>query len=355
MSSDRAWESVTDMTLRSRPGEAPGAGLDRRVLTIAALLCLAAVLSMSPGRARAAEAAVSAAPAGGSDALAVEDPFERTNRRAYALHQKIDRAILKPLAKSYQHGAPKLIQAALHNLITELSEPVVFGNDVLQLRFKRAGMTAARFLGNATFGFAGLLDPATQWGLPHHDNGFGTTLGRYGIQPGPYLFIPVLGPTNFRDLLGTAMDFYSDPLSRNHYHDRAYVAAGIWIIGGIDERAGAEADLEQIESMGTDTYATLRSLYMQSRQSEIRGGAPVNIQDLPNFDETPAAPSADKPSATPPAPAASSAAAPAATDAAASAPSSATVQALFDAPARAANALVPPPSEWLATSPPAQP
>ena len=253
-----------------------------------------------------------------TDALTVEDPFEGINRRFYAIHEAIDHAILRPLALGYSHGVVTPIRKGLHNFVTELGEPMVFGNDVLQLRIKRAAITAGRFLINATAGVAGLFDPATKIGLPHHDNGFGTTLGRYGVKPGPYIFLPLIGPSDFRDIIGTSVDFYSDPLGRIHYPKRGYVLLGIGIVGGLDQRANAEADLQQIESMGTDSYATLRSLYLQSRQAEISGGDTVNIQTLPDFDDAPmspapaaaaAAPSPtdQAPAVTPPAPASPSA------------------------------------------------
>ncbi len=256
-----------------------------------------------------------------SNALTVEDPFEGLNRRFYAIHQGLDHAILRPLALGYSHATTGWIRQSLHNFVTELGEPVVFGNDVLQLRIKRAATTLGRFLTDATAGIGGLFDPATKMGLPHHDNGFGTTLGRYGIAPGPYIFLPLIGPSNLRDLLGTGVDFYSDPLGRIHYHDRGDVLVGIAVIGGLDQRANAEADLQQIQSMGADSYATLRSLYTQERQADIRGGKPVSIEDLPDFDD----PGADPAPAAPtpgPAPAAR---APAATDPGVAAPSAAEV------------------------------
>ena len=283
----------------------------------------------------------------GADALGVEDPFEGMNRRFYAIHQVLDHAILRPLALGYSHATTGGVRKALHNFVTVIGEPVVFGNDVLQLRFKRAGTTLGHFLIDATLGIGGLFDPATKMGLPHHDNGFGNTLGRYGIRPGPYIFLPLVGPTNLRDLLGTGVDFYSDPLGRIHYHDRGDVLVGITVIGGLDERANAEADLQQIESMGTDSYATLRSLYNQKREADIRGDAPVSIGDLPDIDDpgaaSAAAPAPAQPDAAPP-PADK---APAATDPGVSAPSAAKVP--------IANPDSGPDAAWFLTAPAAPP
>lgn len=300
----------------------PSSSAVRRLAMAAAIAAwaLAATAAHAQGPNATPPAHAAAAPA--SDALTVEDPFERMNRRFYAIHQKIDHAVLRPLALGYSHATTGGLRKALHNFVTELSEPVVFGNDILQLRLKRAGTTFGRFLIDATLGLGGLFDPATKMGLPHHDNGFGTTLGRYGMKPGPYIFLPLVGPTNFRDLLGTGVDFYSDPLGRVHYHDRGDVQVGIAVVSGLDERANAEADLQQIESMGTDSYATLRSLYMQKREAEIRGDAPVSINELPDFDDpgAPAGAPAQPEAAPPPAQAA-----PAATDPGVSKPSVAEV------------------------------
>ena len=254
----------------------------------------------------------------GQDALTVEDPFEGINRRFYAIHEVIDHAILRPLALGYSHGVGAPVRKVLHNFVTELGEPMVFGNDVLQLRIKRAAKTFGRFVVNGVIGIGGLFDPATKAGLPHHDNGFGTTLGVYGFKPGPYLFFPILGPSNFRDVIGAGMDIYSDPLGRIHYPSRTNVLIGVAVVRGLDTRADAEADLQQIESMGTDSYATLRSLYTQQRDADIRGEKPVSIDELPSFDDTPA------PAA---APASNPGGAPAATDPGVAKPSIAVVPA----------------------------
>ena len=270
-----------------------------RRLALVAVVAFLALSSAAHAQFRAP--AVKARPAPAADALAVEDPFEGMNRTFYAIHQVIDHAILRPLALGYSHATPGPVGKAVHNFVTEIGEPVVFGNDVAQLRLGRAAVTFSRFILNATAGICGLFDPATRAGLPHHDNSFGTTLGRYGVKPGPYIFLPLAGPSDFRDLIGTGVDFYSDPVGRIHYPNRGYVLLGIGIVGGLDQRDQADADLQQIESMGTDSYATLRSLYMQQRQADIHADQPVKIEDLPDFDQgaAPAVPSATTPAPAP--------------------------------------------------------
>ena len=216
------------------------------------------------------------------------DPYEGLNRKSYALFQYLDRHAIRPASVFYAHAVPKVARTGLHNAIQNVGEPVIFFNDLLQLHPKAAGQTLGRFAVNSTFGIAGLGDPATKAGLPYHQNGFGTTLGRYGVPPGPFLFIPVIGPSDVRDALGSGVDTLSDPLTWINYTGRWAVGASRTVVSGLDTRANADPQLKQIDAMATDPYATLRSLYLQNRQAEITGGQ-VNVNDLPDFGPEPAA------------------------------------------------------------------
>jgi phospholipid-binding lipoprotein MlaA len=270
---------------------------------VAALSAL--TLAAAPRAVRAAEAPAAAPPGPPAADAGIEDPFEKMNRRFFANNQKTDRLIIRPLVMGYQHALPRFLRDALHNLVTEIGEPMVFANDVVQLRFARAGRTAARFVANATIGMGGLRDPATEMGLPHHSNGFGDTMGRYGITPGPYLYLPLFGPSNFRDIIGMAVDFMVDPVGWGHYDGDAAVRGGIWTVSGLDQRMRAEPDLQAIAD-SADPYARMRSFYMQNRQSEIQGGRQIKIEELPQFDDEPApAPTPSSPPASAPSAAAS--------------------------------------------------
>jgi phospholipid-binding lipoprotein MlaA len=248
-----------------------------------AVLFATAIAALTLGAAPHAYAA-HPPPGHGINDAGVEDPLEGLNRFFYKINRVIDHVLLRPLALGYQHITPKPIQKAVHNVVTELGEPLVFVNDVLQIKPKRAVGTAVRFGINATFGLAGTFDPAAGIGLPHHDNGFAITLGRYGIKPGPYVFLPLLGPTDFRDLIGLGVDTYADPIRLVQYPYANTVTIGVAVFDGLDQRVRAESDLNQIEEMGTDPYATLRSLYLQDKEAQIRGDKPLNIQELPDFD-----------------------------------------------------------------------
>ncbi len=217
------------------------------------------------------------------------DPWEATNRQFYGIHQSIDRAVLRPAAMGYRAVTPGPIGSGIHNAIVNLSEPVVLMNDVAQFRFSHAMETLARFMTNTVFGIGGLVDVAAYGaGVAHHDNGFGTTLGVWGVRPGPYIFLPMVGPSTARDLFGKGVDMASDPLAWTRYRGDTAVSVTRAVAGGLDLRARSDDQLQQLEKLSTDSYATLRSFYLQSRQAQIRGGD-VDLQALPEFEDEPAA------------------------------------------------------------------
>jgi len=242
---------------------------------------LGALLISSPPAAQAAGAPALAAPGAG-------DPWERTNRKAYAFEDELDRHIIRPVAHFYRWLTPGPIGRGLHNVFVNLSEPVALINDVLQLRFKRAEIPAVRFVTNSTIGLFGLFDVAGRFGLDHHDNEFGVTLGRYRLVSGPYLYVPLVGPTTVRDLLGSGVDFLADPVRWVRYNRRGDVSESRLVVGGLDKRVTAEPQLNSLLSGAVDPYATLRSAFLQNKQGEIEGGG-VPL-DLPSFDEPDAVP-----------------------------------------------------------------
>jgi phospholipid-binding lipoprotein MlaA len=213
-----------------------------------------------------------------------EDPLEKLNRKTFALNRVIDRYVVGPVVLVYIKVFPKPVRKAVHNVVTELGEPQVFANDMLQARPKRAARTLARLVVNATAGLGGLFDPASRVGLEHHDNGFADTLARYGVTPGPYIVLPLFGPSTFRDGIGVGMDTSWDITRYASFgHHSTAIKTTVTVLDGVDQRANAAADLQQIQNMGSDMYATLRSLYLQNREAEIRGNAPLKLEDLPDF------------------------------------------------------------------------
>jgi len=207
-------------------------------------------------------------------AIENNDPYENTNRAIFEFNLKVDSLALKPTAESYSTYVPEGVRDALRNLEENLDRPVVLANDLLQGEGRRAGQSAGRFLLNSTFGLAGLFDVASRVGIASHDEDFGQTLAVWGVGEGPYLVLPLLGPSNPRDAAGSAVDVALDPtvyISIKHHT--------FWIIGRqymriVDARARNLELLADIERDSLDFYATTRSLYRQHRASEIRNGKP---------------------------------------------------------------------------------
>lgn len=232
------------------------------------------------GRIRAAEPARRAKPK--------SDPLETFNRSMFRRQQKFDKALFRPAAMGYKRIVPKPVRSGLRQFFSNLSEPIVFLNYVLQLKPGKAVETLVRFSVNSTLGFGGLVDIARMpgIGLKRRDNGFGNTLGFYGVGPGPYLFLPFVGPTSVRDLIGGQGDGLVLPLAVNTPFDRIEYQVPRGVVTGLDLRAESDAELRALFDGAVDPYATLRSAYQQSRQGEIdalhgRAGAssPPELED----------------------------------------------------------------------------
>jgi phospholipid-binding lipoprotein MlaA len=229
------------------------------------------------------------------------DPFEPMNRRFFAFNEGLDKRVIGPLARGFG-STPGPLRVGLRNFSRNLSEPGVFVNDMLQFRVGKAAETLTRFLVNSTIGVAGFFDVAGHNDLKHHDNSFGTTLGRWGFGPGPYLFLPLVGPSDLRDAFGSAADAGLNPLTYSRYPHKTAISIATTIVGGLGQRLDAEQDLNTIRQTSTDPYASLRSFYLQNRQVEITG-KPLNIESLPELEE-PAPPAKPPPGAeAPPSPA----------------------------------------------------
>ncbi len=268
--------SCSDSFRLHAEGSRHGPHVSRQTAVVAAvLLC---VTALGTGAAVAAQA----------DMAAPEDPLESLNRHAYASSRAFDRRVLRPVAMGYARIVPRVIRRAIRNVRSNLGEPAVFINDVLQLRIRRAAHTAGRFATNSTLGLGGLFDPATKAGLPHDGNDFGLTMARYGFTPGPYLYLPLLGPTTLRDALGKGVDRVINPLGQVSFDHRSEVFAGLGVGSGLDRRAGADKDIERVDEMGTDPYVTTRSVYLQARQAKVSGK--VSIDTLPLLDDPASAP-----------------------------------------------------------------
>lgn len=225
-----------------------------------------------PAAARALERASPEALVRGHPRHASGDPLEGLNRRFFRLNDKLDHAIFRPAALGYKHAVPRPVRSGLRNFFSNLAEPIVFLNFLLQLKPGKAVETAVRFGVNSTVGLAGTIDVARKkpFYLPHRDNGFGSTLGRYGVGPGPYLYLPFAGPTTLRDLLGGQVDRLVLPFTvQQPPFDKYEYQIPKAVITGLDARAEADDELQALFSGAVDPYATLRSVFLQNRKGEI--------------------------------------------------------------------------------------
>lgn len=226
-------------------------------------------------------------PASEPEALAeyeqTNDPLEPLNRGLYAVHNGIDTVVLRPAAEVYRFVLPQPVRTGVRNVLANLSSPVILLNDGLQGETQRFGNTVGRFLLNSTLGVGGIFDVATGFGLPAHTEDFGQTLATWGVGEGPFLFIPVLGPSNPRDLVGFGVGIASNPMTwvtANGDNTLENIGYGLTGLTVLDTREGLIETIDSVKETSLDPYATFRSAYRQRRQQEIRNGganpAPAN-------------------------------------------------------------------------------
>jgi len=216
--------------------------------------------------------------AGSADGLGgIRDPFEGWNRGVYGFNRGLDRAVVRPAAMGYRRALPKEAREGVHNVLANLGAPVVFFNDVLQVQPRPAGETAVRFAVNTTVGVLGVFDVASQMGVYRHRADFGQTLGRYGVGSGPFVYLPVFGPSSVRDTVGLIVNAAMDPL--NYARFDGDTAAKLSVIGlnALDTRVGLDKDLKDLDRSATDPYAATRSVWIQNRRAFIRGEKPEDV------------------------------------------------------------------------------
>lgn len=212
------------------------------------------------------------------EALAADDPFEPANRAVYVFDQKFDRTILLPIAGLYVNNIPKPVRIGIHNVLSNADEPVTIANDLLQLRVDQAARMAGRMALNSTIGVGGIVDVAAKHSLKEEKADFGQTLSRYGIGPGPFLVLPIIGPEPPRDLVGDTADLFIDPLTWMPTGwpllDRVGLTAGVHVWEPYLTHARDMLLRHELEKGSLDPYATMRSISRQIRAEQIDGGLP---------------------------------------------------------------------------------
>ena len=199
----------------------------------------------------------------------VNDPLEPTNRVFYAVNDGLDTYLLRPAAVAYRWAVPGLARRHIHNVLVNMSTPSAFANDVLQGHPRKAGDMMMRFLINSTAGVGGLFDVATDLGYPDHDTDFGLTLAVWGVGEGPFLFLPVLGPSNPRDAVGFGAQTALDPLTYAGFPGDKTLGWSRLGVSAVDTRERLLDQVDNIKKTALDPYATFRSLYRQNRGGEV--------------------------------------------------------------------------------------
>lgn len=201
---------------------------------------------------------------------AFPDPLESVNRWTFAFNQQVDRWLLDPITHGYRHVVPDFAKRAVSRLVFNLNSPVFLANDVFQGRFEAAGITLWRFTINTTVGVGGLLDVGAWLDVPGHRSDFGQTLALWGVGSGPYLIVPVLGPTTVRDGFGSIVDLLLRPTTYLLAPADQLMFSSIHGGGsGLALRESSIEGLRALRESSVDFYAALRSAYFQNRMAEI--------------------------------------------------------------------------------------
>jgi len=242
------------------------------------------------------------------------DPLEPLNRGIYHFNDTVDKAVMKPIAQGYRFVLPKPIRTGVSNVFSNVDDLFVTANQLLQGKIQTAASDFARLLANTTLGIGGIFDVATSFGLEKHDEDLGQTLGYWGIGDGPFLMIPLTGPSTVRDAIGSAVQFYYDPVWNIDNVATRNSLAGLRVVSDRANLLDAEKVLDEA---ALDPYTFLRDAYLQQRRSLIYDGNPPR-ENLGEFEDDAAGKKA--------------AAAPESTDKAAEAPAAAVSEAPVSAP-----------------------
>lgn len=209
------------------------------------------------------------------------DPLEGVNEDSYRIVQKVDAAVLEPVAYAYRDGLPGPVRDGLGNVVRNLGEPSNALNFLLQGKVGKAFETLGRLAINTTLGVGGLFDVAgKKANLPYRRNGFANTMGYYGIGPGPYLYLPVTGATTVRDLAGSTLDQLLLPLTVGRPFNRPLYAATYFVVNGLDQRLAFDEEIASIRN-ADDPYRLRRETYLARRRRDIAAlkGEPISERD----------------------------------------------------------------------------
>lgn len=218
---------------------------------------------------------------GGTDA---SDPYESTNRAIFGFNEAVDKNVIAPIAEGYTVVVPDPIRDSIHTFIRNLSLPFDIANNLFQGDFDGAATNTGRLMTNAILGF-GFADVATAAGIGDEPADLGQTLAVWGMDSGPFIVVPILGPSNPRDLAGKVGGIFADPVG--HYTPTT-MSVGVGVVGGVDLRSRYLREITELRKGSLDYYATMRSLSVQQRDAQIKKRKGVKA-DFPDYDAAPSA------------------------------------------------------------------
>jgi phospholipid-binding lipoprotein MlaA len=220
------------------------------------------------------------------EARDANDPFEPVNRSVFQVNTALDSALIEPASNAYAAVTPEFARTGVRNVFTNLNRPVVFANAVLQGEMEDAGYVLNSFFVDTVFGLGGLFALAEADGVPQPAEDFGQTLAVWGVPDGPYLMLPLLGPSTVRDATGRFVDRYPHPFNWNADFSSSDEAWALRGLNGIDQRARAQNAMDTLDRTAIDPYVQLRSAWRQNRERQIRNGetGSSDYDDLPDFD-----------------------------------------------------------------------
>jgi len=211
-----------------------------------------------------------------------EDPYEGYNRAMFTFNEKVDKVVLKPVAKTYKKVTPSVVQTGVGNFFGNISDVWICANNLMQGKGEDAANDFSRVMINTTIGVLGIFDVASEAGIPKHNEDFGQTLGKWGVGPGPYIVLPFFGPSTARDTVALPLDLYTDPWG--HVYPVRYRNAGTAV--RIVHKRATLLDAEKlVKGAALDRYQFMRDAYLQRRQSLINDNGKTG--DLPQYEEEP--------------------------------------------------------------------
>ena len=204
------------------------------------------------------------------------DPIEGVNRKIFWFNDRVDTYVLEPVASGWAWVAPVRVRTSVKNFFDNLRFPIVTVNDLLQAKPVAAGSDVARFAVNTTVGVLGFFDPASRWGLEKHDEDFGQTLGYWGVPAGPYVVLPILGPSDLRDALGLGVDYAA---SVTPFFVDQFILIGANVVDAVDERSLILKEARDAKASSFDYYIFLRNAYVQRRNAQVTDSQTTGVEN----------------------------------------------------------------------------